>query len=200
MLRLLREKWLLILTVLVVCGIIFTSVYNPYTGPDLIDDPVQILLSKSEKITCEGTDGPVTVICLASYKIMAAVKHVHRYSTDYSSKVSPMDLVLAWGSLNHPEIDSQIRYSQSNRWYYFQYSADCPVDGQYIQEHSANVHLIPADGQVRRQLNALRKNDTVEIEGYLVAVQFETGEWRSSLSRLDSGEGACEIIYVTKIN
>lgn len=200
MMRLLREKWLLILAVLAVGGILFVTLYNPYTGPDVIGDPVQIMLSQPERIDFAGTDGTVALFCLASYDMTAAVKSVHRYTTDYAAKVSPMDLVLAWGSLNQAEVDTRISYRQSGRWYYYQYQADCPVDGAYIQAHSANVHLIPADENVRRQLDSLRKNDTIHLTGFLVAVQFETGEWRSSLSRDDSGDGACEIIYVTAID
>jgi len=200
MLRLLREKWLLILAILVAGGVLFTSIYHPYTGPALIEDPVQVLLSQPETTLYEGREGPVSLVLLASYEIKAAVKSIHRYSSDYSSQVSPVDLVLAWGKLNQPAIDSQISYRQSNRWYYFQFSPACPVDGAYIQAHSANVHLIPADDNIRRQLNGLRRNDTVQISGYLVAVQFTPGEWRSSLSREDSGDGACEIIYVTAIS
>jgi len=200
MLRLLRDKWLMIIAVLAVGGILFASLYNPYTGPAVIDEPVQIMLSQPETIRHEGTDGSVPIVLLASYEVTAAVKNVHRYTSDYSSQVSPIDLVLAWGSLNQPAIDSRIRYRQSNRWYYFQYDPECPVDGAYIQAHSANVHLIPADENIRRQLNGLRRNDTVRITGYLAAVQFASGEWRSSLSRQDSGDGACEIIYVTAVN
>jgi hypothetical protein len=200
MMQMLREKWLLILAILAVSGILFASIYNPYTGPALIEVPVQVLLSQPESTIYEGRDGPVNLVFLASYEIKAAVKSIHRYSSDYSSQVSPIDLVLAWGTLNQPAIDSQIRYRQSNRWYYFQYSPECPVDVSYIQAHSANVHLIPADDNIRRQLNNLRRNDTVQLSGYLVAVQFAPGEWRSSLSREDSGDGACEIIYVTAIS
>lgn len=200
MLRLLREKWLLILAILAVGGILFATVYHPYTGPALLEDPVQIMLSQPEPVLYEGRDGPVSLVFLASYEIKAAVKSVHRYSSDYSSQVSPMDLVLAWGNLNQHAIDSQISYRQSNRWYYFQFSPECPVDGSYIQAHSANVHLIPADDNILRQMNGLRRNDTVQITGYLVAVKFAPGEWRSSLSREDSGDGACEIFYVTAIS
>jgi len=200
MLRFIKEKWLMLLILLAVGVVFFASQYNPYTGPAEIADPVQILTDQPEVINYQGRDGSVSLVLLASYDIQAAVKSIHRYTSDYSTQVSTMDLVLAWGKLNQPAIDSQISYRQSNRWYYFQFNPECPVDSSYIQNHSANVHLIPADDNIRRQLNSLRKNDTVQMKGYLVAVNFAPGEWRSSLSRQDSGGGACEIFYVTEIN
>jgi hypothetical protein len=157
------------------------------------------MLGQPEQTVKEGRDGPVTIEFLASYQITAAVKSISNYSTDYASQVSPMDLVLAWGKLNQSEIDSHIRYSQNGRWYFFQYDADSPVDLAYIQEHSANVHLIPANDRILSQIKQLRKNDTVQLAGYLVSVLFESGSWTSSLTRQDAGDGACEIMYVTSV-
>lgn len=194
--RLIKEKWLIIVAALAVTVIMFLLFHNPYTGPDFIDEPVQIALSEPETITYQGREGPVVLECLAEYGITAAVKSVHDYATDYSSQVSPRDVVLAWGNLNDSEIAGQIHYSQSGRWYYFRFENGSAVDQAYIQEHSANVHLIPADDKIKSQLRHLRKNDTVQLEGYLVRVHFESGSWTSSLTREDAGDGSCEILYV----
>jgi hypothetical protein len=45
----------------------------------------------------------------------------------------------------------------------------------------------------------IRVNDWVTLEGQLVQVVFQEGTWTSSLTRSDSGDGACEILYVTRI-
>ena len=196
--RLIKEKWLMIVAALAVAIVMLLLLYNPYTGPDFIAEPVQIALIEPEEITYQGREGPVVLECLAEYQITAAVKSIHDYSTDYSSQVSPRDVVLAWGNLNDSEIAKQIRYSQSGRWYYFRFENGTTVDQAYIQEHSANVHLIPADDKIKSQLRHIRRNDTVQLEGYLVRVHFESGSCTSSLSRDDAGDGSCEILYVLK--
>jgi hypothetical protein len=195
-----KDKWLLLLAALSVTVILVITVYHPYTGPAFIADPVQLAVPQSEQVILQGRNGPVTLKLLASYEITAAVKSKYTYSSDYPSQVSPLDLVLAWGNLNTRTIDSHIRYSQSGRWYYYNYDHNTPVDQTYIQEHSANTHLIPADNRIKSRLQSIRKNDIVELDGYLVQVLFAPGPWTSSLTRQDSGDGACEIMYVTKVS
>lgn len=195
----LREKWLLIVAAGVLVVILFATVYNPYAGPDFLEDPVQSQLNQTESLIHQGREGTVAIEKLAAYQIRAAVKSRQDYAADYPAQVSPLDLALAWGELNKPEIDQHIRYSQSGRWYYFQYDAEVSVDEAYIYQHSANVHLIPESKQIERQLKRIRENDLVELAGYLVRVQFDNGPWTSSLSRQDTGDGSCEILYVKSV-
>jgi hypothetical protein len=67
--------------------------------------------------------------------------------------------------------------------------------------HSANNHLIPADDSVRDQIAALRVGSLVKISGFLVEATHPQADhpWRSSLTRDDTGDGACEIIYVRNV-
>ena len=194
-----KHKWLYIITAAVIAVVLYSSLYNPYTGPDAIPEPLQINLAETELITHQGLEGPVSLELLASYDITAAVKRKQTYRTDYPSQISPVDLVLAWGQLNQKEIDQHIRYSQSNRWYYYQYDAHTPVSSSYIAQNSANVHIIPSNNRVASQIRRIRKNDTVRLTGYLVAARFSEGAWVSSLSRHDTGDGSCEIIYVESV-
>jgi len=53
---------------------------------------------------------------------------------------------------------------------------------------------------VRKQLLAVRRHDLVTLEGYLVEITTAEGfHWRSSLSRDDTGGGACEVMWVTSV-
>ena len=195
----LRDKWLLYVALVLMAVLVWVIAYHPYRGPDTIEPPEQVNLMPTESISVEGRSGPVKLELLAEYRITAAVKSRKNYQTDAASRISPTDLVLAWGTLNQAEVDRHIRYRQSGRWYYFQYAADCPVSQSYIQQHSANVHIIPADRAAAAAIKRVRKNDTVELEGYLVTALFEQGRWTSSLTRQDSGNGSCEIMYVTRV-
>ena len=43
--------------------------------------------------------------------------------------------------------------------------------------------------------------DYLELKGYLVDVDHDSGwMWRTSMSRTDSGDGACEIVYVESLS
>ena len=121
-----------------------------------------------------------------------------KYS-DYPSDISKYDLALAWGDLNSKEIDEHIKYSQRGRWYYFTCDNDCPVSVDYVGNRSANVHIIHENDDVLKDVKSLDKGDHIKLTGYLVKVNFEGGPWTSSLTRTDTGDGACEVMYVTNV-
>ena len=59
------------------------------------------------------------------------------------------------------------------------------------------MHMIPADDSVARALKRVRVGDVVTLDGYLVEADKPGGwRWRSSLTRDDTGDGACEVVYV----
>lgn len=167
----------------------------------LISEPLQTKLNNNadREISYEGKHQKVNIEKLASYKISAVVKGKRYYFFDPSSEVSPMDLVLAWGKLDSEEWDKHIRYSQSSRWYFYRYDCDSNIDGDYVRKNSANVHIIPKDSAVLKKLLQIHKEDYVTLKGYLVSVHFSENKWTSSLSRNDTGNGACEIMYVEDI-
>ena len=170
---------------------------EPYQGH--IAEPVQTYLANPQTINILGETGYVGLSLVAEYTVEGVVKGKKKYS-DYPSQVSAYDLALAWGDLNKAEIDELISYSQSGRWYYYRYSPSNLVSKDYIANHSANVHLIHRDQAVLNEIKRIGKNDHVRLEGYLVNVNFKDSPWRTSLSRADTGNGACEIIYVTNVN
>ena len=67
--------------------------------------------------------------------------------------------------------------------------------------HAANTHMIPEDDRIRDKIAKLRKGSLVKMIGYLVEATNPRSAtpWRSSLTREDSGDGACEIFYVRSL-
>lgn len=145
----------------------------------------------------------LTITPVAIYKIKARILSKKHYATDFFAELAPYDLALAWGDLSLKENLVGIKYSQSGRWYYYRYGADYKYDGGYISSHSANVHIIHANKNILSGVESLEKLDEIYMEGYLVNVYATLGKsykyWNSSLSREDSGDGACELFYVTKL-
>ena len=166
-----------------------------------IESPIQINKTQLETIEFEGKDRLVNITFLAEYKITGIVKSKKIYTSDNSSIVSPMDLAIAWGNLNQEEIDENITYSQRSRWYYYHIKENDLVGLNEVKNQSANTHMIPSDDNIFKQLKKIRKNDMIELEGYLVSVELFKNQnpWTSSLSREDTGDKACEIMYVTKV-
>lgn len=137
---------------------------------------------------------------VAAYDIQGRVLSTHEYGLfDASSEVSPLDVAMGWGPMSDQRIISQIDISQTSRFYLWHVQR-FPIPGDDIVRHSANVHTIPADAAVEKQLKALRSGEIIRMKGYLVNVSRDNGfQWRTSTTRWDSGNGACEIMYVDSV-
>lgn len=169
---------------------------EPYTG--FIADPVQSNLGAAETVLIKGDRGDVALSLLARYSIEAVVKSKNHQS-DYAAQISKYDLALAWGTLNDPVIDSHISYGQNGRFYFYQWSPGTTVSPAYIASHSANVHLIHSSGNILRDIKGIGEDDHIRLEGFLVNANFKDGAWKTSLTRNDTGNGSCEILYVTDV-
>ena len=90
----------------------------------------------------------------------------------------------------------KIKIRQSNRFYFWSVK-QFPIPQKKIETQSANMHLIPADNAILKQIKTARAGDIVDFTGYLVKVTGADGwKWKSSLTRNDMGNGACEVVYV----
>lgn len=139
---------------------------------------------------------------LAGIGIQARVLGREDYRLDAESAVSPTDLALGWGPMAKPENYGKLDISQGGRWYRYRWGAPGPpLPVQQIVRSSANMHMIPADAAVAAALSRVRPGQDVRLQGWLVEVRRDDGwRWRSSLTREDSGEGACELIYVCALS
>lgn len=141
-----------------------------------------------------------TLSPLAGFSIDARVLSRKDYSRGREAELSPTDLALGWQRMADDAVLSQLEVNQGGRWYHYRWRGDPPIAPQEIARSSANMHLIPADETTARALRAVRRDDRVRIDGWLVEARAADGwRWRSSTSRDDSGQGSCEVIYVCAI-
>lgn len=160
-------------------------------------DPVQT----SDHLPKAFFQGKYLITPLARYSVTAVVLSRDRYRFDPGAEIAPVDLALGWGPMSIADNINQLRISQSGRFYEYSWPKEPPMDPHDIVTHSANTHCLPADDSTRRQLLAVRRHEVVTLEGYLVEVQMpDGGHWRSSLTREDSGGGACEVLWVTTVS
>ncbi len=190
---------LLVVSLLAIMGIFYQYTYSGYDGPFYIEEPTQKNLYPVETITIEGERGPVELDLLATYKVNAIVKNIADYTSDYTSQISPRDFALAWADINIPSIDKHVTYSQKNRWYYFTVVKNNKADVHYVDRNSANTHIIPSSEYIADLVAKVEPDDYITLEGYLVNANFKDGYWNTSLTREDTGDGSCEILYVTSV-
>lgn len=166
-------------------------------------NPEQQAVEKPEvmKFSKGGYDWTITP--LANYTVRGVVLSRKNYGSEWNSILSPCDVALAWGELLQKDLYKQVEFWQSNRWYWWKYPPGFARDNNFISRYSANTHIIPANANVSKAAKKLRAGDVVEMSGYLVSVTGRKGSfncwWHSSLSRDDTGNGSCEVMYVQKI-
>ena len=170
---------------------------NPLLAPLQNDETIQ------HGITYNSGELNLIYFPQAEYEVTAKVMSKKRYHNGWGSKIGPYDYVLAWGKLTNPEMNKFIKYTQMRRFYFYKCNWDCPLTHEYISTHSANTHLIPANDNIMKVLKKIKKGNVIKLWGYLVNVEgtYKGGEvyWRSSTTRKDTGNGACEVMYVEKI-
>jgi len=140
-----------------------------------------------------------TITPLQSFELEARVLGREDYRLDRGAKLSPTDLALGWGPMADPSVLSSVDISQSNRWYRWRVES-FPIPRREIETHSANMHMIPADETVAAALADIEPDQRIRLSGQLVRVEGDDGfRWVSSLSREDTGDGACELIWVEQL-
>ena len=176
---------------------------------DLQDDPVQTDIPEAEATPIKRKDWffTWTILPRAQYQISARVLVNQEYSSnifDMRSRLCPLDIGLAWMDLGDPIVDKQITWwNQSDRTLHFSWELAPPYSYEYINAHVSNNHVIPATGNLEAALKTLKRNDIVRMEGLLVDAhtKFLGMEYsvNTSMQREDTGQGACETFYVTRL-
>ena len=163
-------------------------------GVLVADDPQQTPIGEAPSFDVDG--GRYRLQPLADFAVHARVLSREDYHLDRLASLVPTDLALGWGPMSDSAVLRQINISQGGRFFYWS-TRDFPVPRSEIESHAANMHLIAADEAVRAAIRAVRAGQLVRFEGELVELRARDG-WtmRSSLTRTDTGAGACELVWV----
>ncbi len=158
-------------------------------------DPVQSASSSRPAFT--HRDHLLTPV--ADFEVRARLLARERYYLDSAARVVPFDFALGWGPMSDTAVLNSVQISQGARFYHWRVQ-EFPIPRRDIERHSANMHLVPANDYVHRQLDRVRPGEFVLLRGMLVDISRPDG-WRmaSSRTRDDTGPGACEVIFVEQV-
>ena len=120
------------------------------------------------------------------------------YSDDAQAKFSPIDYAVSWGLFAEPEIARHITVNQYDR--YLNCNIDrLPVPAEQAMQMVSNMHIIPANPEIAKQIKHVKRGDLVRLKGELVEIKDKDMVWTSSLTPTDTGDGACEVFRVNSI-
>lgn len=169
--------------------------------------PPQVMLGQEPLQTTLPADmqplelAQVKITPVAGYSLQAKVFSKANYRFDKVAAVSHVDLALGWGKMAKDTIAMQFKFRQSKRYGYYRWRYNPPpLAKEEIIRHFANVHLVPSNITVAREIAKIERGDSVRIDGWLINVEHKDGwQIKSSLTRDDSGIGACEVIWVCDV-
>ncbi|MEO6798540.1 MAG: hypothetical protein ABI178_01170 [Rhodanobacter sp.] len=194
-----RKLLLLAASLLVMLGVLKHCQHSPlHPGPGVLaaEAPVQVDLRHGAQLQ----QGDTTLATRAHFDITARVLSRKDYSRGDGADLVPIDLALGWGRMSDSAVLAKIDISQSGRFYYW-HVKEFPIPRREIETSSANMHMIPADPGVERQLEKVRAGQVIHLEGFLVDATRPGGwHWNTSMTRNDTGAGACELIYVESVD
>ena len=120
------------------------------------------------------------------------------YQHDAQAKFSPIDYAVSWGLFAEPEIARHITVNQYDR--YLNWKIDrLPVPAEQAMQMVSNMHIIPANPKIAKDIQKVKRGDLVRLKGELVEVKDQDLVWTSSLTPTDTGDGACEVFRVSSI-
>jgi hypothetical protein len=160
-------------------------------------EPEQVDLNPAEMFNAKG----YSFAKRARFDITARLLHKSRYRVDAEAGLAPWDLGVGWGPLSDSAILDQLEFSQMGRFFYWNPKrGDFPLAREVMITHLAQMHMIPSTDEIASRLGRLRPGQLVTVRGYLVDVRGANGfTWKTSLSRSDTGAGACEIVWVESV-
>ncbi len=116
------------------------------------------------------------------------------------------DVCLVWGQNIRNDSYRAFKFeSQGYACYPIPKNQSLGKTALFQNQFFSNNHLLPKDDAVARTINSIRNGDQVHIKGYLVnerIVYKQSGgsvSRRSSVTRDDQGDGACEIVLVESV-
>jgi len=135
----------------------------------------------------------------ARYELTVRVLRKEIYRFDDGAAIAPVDLAVGWGRMSDSAVLDQLSITQMGRFFYWR--AKHPETFSLPQEalitEAAQIHAIPATPSIDDALRHLRPGQIVTLSGYLVDVSGPRGfQWKTSLTRTDTGAGACEIMWI----
>lgn len=173
--------------------------------PELKIEPVQTD-TQLKPIFVEKRGYKAEIVPLFKYEISGIV--VEEYDSEVwhdvmHKKFDPFntkDLCLVWGDNTENDLYRRFDYKHGEFTCYYQ-TKDMEAYKEFNNTQLSNNHLIPANDKIYKKIKNTSISDQVRIKGYLVENNITspeglTGQRGTSISRNDTGNGACEQIYV----
>ena len=140
---------------------------------------------------------------LHDYALEGMVVSVRHHDGDrmlhqlWNDHLNVADLCVVWGSNTDVSRLREFEFWSGQFTCFFR-TRNEDAWGRFRPDQMSNNHLITADGSLREAIDDVRIGDQVRLRGHLAQYSTAAGFKRgTSITRDDTGNGACETIYIT---
>jgi hypothetical protein len=173
---------------------------------DLLEEPLQKQVRmKPFDTTVNGVDYRIQP--RYRYELNAVVVSLHHSDAwwdlahkEWGDHVNVMDLCVAWGDSVRSGAYRDVSFDNSQWECHWSYSSE-RARSSFRNEQVSNNHIVTDDPAIAKAMKKIQVGDQIRLSGYLVDYTTfrngqPTGTRVSSDTRLDTGPGACEVLYI----
>ncbi len=166
-------------------------------------DPVQTP-TRRQPFKVESQGIVYTIEPLYDYQLDGVVVSLHDsdvfwdiyHFKDWKDFLNLRDLCVVWGGNVASGVFRDLTYHNTT-WTCWVQARDAPTFQAFAQDQLSNNHLLAQDPALQAALKSAEIGDQVRFHGMLVRYSHDGGFQRgTSTTRTDTGNGACETIYL----
>lgn len=170
----------------------------------LTNDPKQHIVKK-KPFTVVMNDTNYYIEPLYDYTLYGMVVSLKQHDGDtglhkmWNDHLNVADLCVVWSDTAFSSHLSKVEFWNGQFTCFYQ-TSDRQAWADFNGHQLSNNHLITEDKYLRKKINNLNIGDQIEIQGWLANYQtHNSGKRGTSITRTDTGNGACETIYVNDV-
>lgn len=122
------------------------------------------------------------------------------YREKWKDFINLKDLCVVWGENIESRVYQELTFKSGSYTCYIDFKSGVDRKGAYEKfknEALSNNHLLSENDELNQRILKAQRGDQVYLKGYLAKYSHDDFSRGSSTTRSDSGNGACETIYLT---
>lgn len=138
------------------------------------------------------------------YGLVVSYHHSKSWLDYYHEKwkdfINIKDICVVWGYNIETEVYKEMKFNSGSWTCYFEFKSGTTQEvwSKFKNDSGSNNHLLSDIEEVNEMIMNVKEGDQVYLKGYLVEYSYgEEFRRGTSITRTDTGNGACETIYVT---
>ena len=200
-------KWILLISLIVLATTFLQK--NRLPAPEhydlaSLDDPIQTPVTTSP-FSVNVNDQQYRIEPAYHYELQGIVVSYHDadsftdiwHHSKWKDFLNVRDLCVIWGKNVESSVYQSMDFNNDS-WTCWAYWPDAATGSLFSMSQLSNNHLLTDDREIRQRLMSAETGDHIRLRGFLASYANPANNFHrgTSTTRTDTGNGACETIYL----